>query len=279
MPFIASAMWTGKPNTGNRVTNDSVPGVAIVAGPSDKERVLRVESIRAAPAAPCRPDWLGKRPPVPGRLGQDVRRRVRRPGHRPGEMERLRPELLGQQSHWSKNNVIVGGGVARLRSRSAASTRQADPQERRAQAGSRIGLRHRLPGHLRQVDAAVRVLRGADEAADGARPVAGVLDDARSWRAVGAQWKRQDTGNGGMELDIMEHLTRWGPCRYNIAMHWDGYGKEHKSIGSDRIYVQADKDGFITAGVLWTPGSTAYYCNGQEVCGGKTRGFRPCRRS
>ena len=83
--------------------------------------------------------------------------------------------------------------------------------------------------------------------------------------AVEPQWKRQDTGSGGMELDILEYLTRWGPCRFNIAHHWDGYGKDHKSNGSDRIYAQPDKDGFITAGVLWTPGVTAYYYNGQEV--------------
>ena len=51
----------------------------------------------------------------------------------------------------------------------------------------------------------------------------------------------------------MEHLTRWGPYRYNIAMHWDGYGKEHKSTGSDRIYVQPDADGFIAAGLLGSP--------------------------
>jgi beta-glucanase (GH16 family) len=79
------------------------------------------------------------------------------------------------------------------------------------------------------------------------------------------QWKRQDTANGGMEFDVMEHLDRWGPHRYNIAMHYDGYGKDHKAVGSDRIYVAPDKDGYITCGLLWTPGSAAYYCNGHEV--------------
>ena len=79
------------------------------------------------------------------------------------------------------------------------------------------------------------------------------------------QGDRQSTSNGGMEFDILEHLTGWGPNRYNIAMHWDGYGKEHKSTGSDRIYVQPDKDGFIVAGLLWEPGRLVYYGNGSEV--------------
>jgi beta-glucanase (GH16 family) len=83
--------------------------------------------------------------------------------------------------------------------------------------------------------------------------------------ASGPQWKRQDTGNGGMEFDIMEHLTRWGPHRYNIAMHFDGYGKSHAATGSAFNYVAPDKDGFITVGLLWTPGSAIYYCNGKEV--------------
>ena len=74
-----------------------------------------------------------------------------------------------------------------------------------------------------------------------------------------------DNGNGGMELDIMEHLTRWGPYRYNIALHLDGYGKDHKSVGTPFNYVQADKDGFITPGLLWTPGSIIFYCNGKEL--------------
>jgi beta-glucanase (GH16 family) len=63
----------------------------------------------------------------------------------------------------------------------------------------------------------------------------------------------------------MEHLTRWGVNRYNIAMHWDGYGKNHKSVGTDTVYCQPDQDGFITAGLLWLPGKVVYYCNGKEV--------------
>jgi beta-glucanase (GH16 family) len=79
------------------------------------------------------------------------------------------------------------------------------------------------------------------------------------------QWQRSDTKNGGMEFDIMEHLTRWGANRFNIAMHWDGYGKEHKSIGSTSIYYTPDKDGFVTSGLLWTPGELVFYCQGQEI--------------
>jgi len=83
--------------------------------------------------------------------------------------------------------------------------------------------------------------------------------------APGSKKNRCTTSNGAMEFDIMEQLSIWGPQRYNIAMHWDDYGPAHKSIGTGKIYFQADKDGFVTTGLLWTPGSAIYYCNGKEV--------------
>jgi beta-glucanase (GH16 family) len=83
--------------------------------------------------------------------------------------------------------------------------------------------------------------------------------------SAGPMWARESTGKGGMELDIMEHLTRWGPYRYNLACHWDGYDKDHQAIGSTFNYVQADTEGFITPGMLWTPGLLVYYCNGNEL--------------
>ena len=83
--------------------------------------------------------------------------------------------------------------------------------------------------------------------------------------AAGPQWKRASTSDGGMEFDVMEFLSRWGATRYNIALHWDGYGNGHKQTGSTCTYVQPDKDGFITSGLLWTPGLAVFYCNGREV--------------
>ena len=80
----------------------------------------------------------------------------------------------------------------------------------------------------------------------GAGHVAGLLDDAGS-RCCG-RGRREDTRDGGMEFDILEYLSRYGPYRYNIACHWDGYEKDHKSTGTDQIYVQPDKEGFLPPG-------------------------------
>ena len=67
-----------------------------------------------------------------------------------------------------------------------------------------------------------------------------------------------------MEIDIVENLTLWGPYRFNSALHWDGYGKEHKSLGTSCNYVAPDKEGFITIGLLWLPGKIVMYANGKE---------------
>ena len=50
-----------------------------------------------------------------------------------------------------------------------------------------------------------------------------------------------------------------------IAHHWDGYGEAHKSNGTEQNYVQPDKEGYITSGLLWTPGESVFYCNGKEL--------------
>ncbi len=84
-------------------------------------------------------------------------------------------------------------------------------------------------------------------------------------RGAGDRGAREDTLDGGMEFDIVEHLTGWGPFRYNVAYHWDGYADTHKSLSHSEIYAQLDEAGFITAGLLWLPGEATYYCNGLPV--------------
>ncbi|MGI6496832.1 MAG: glycoside hydrolase family 16 protein [Kiritimatiellia bacterium] len=78
-------------------------------------------------------------------------------------------------------------------------------------------------------------------------------------------WARIDTKFGGMEFDVVEQLSTWGPYRYNIAFHWDGYGEEHRTIGTSNIYILPDEEGFFTAGLLWEPGRAVYYANGKPV--------------
>src|SRR5690606_7893390 len=63
-----------------------------------------------------------------------------------------------------------------------------------------------------------------------------------------------DTFNGGMEIDIMESLGKWGVNATAHALHWDGYGSQHQSTGSGVVNSPATSDGFHTYGLYWAAG-------------------------
>ena len=44
------------------------------------------------------------------------------------------------------------------------------------------------------------------------------------------------TFDQGMEFDIMESLGIWGEDISISALHWDGYGSQHKSVNSGELY-------------------------------------------
>jgi beta-glucanase (GH16 family) len=75
-------------------------------------------------------------------------------------------------------------------------------------------------------------------------------------------WNRNSTKWRGMEFDIMEHVAGWGPGRYNVAAHWDGYGAQHKSAGNDHVYYGPTQDGWHVFGMLWEPGRITWFCDG-----------------
>ncbi len=242
----------------NKINNDAVSALVIATDKADAERALSVQSIKADLPALQLPDWLGKRPPVEGDWIKTLDENF------DGPLDETIWSVSGanywdKQSHWSKDNVLIENGTAKLRYEKKTGFNNDDPKEKQSDWQS---------GYLHTYDKWAQRY-GYFEArmklpnAPGLWPAFWMMPD-RGNRAD-PQWKRQDTKFSGMEFDIMEHLTRWGTNRYNVAMHYDGYDKDHKSIGSDKVYAQPDKDGYITAGLLWTPNSAIFYANGQEV--------------
>jgi beta-glucanase (GH16 family) len=257
IPFVSASIWDGANGTGNRVTNDAVSGITVSAEKADTDRVLQVESIRAdMPAGPNLPDWLGKRPPIEGDWVKTFDDEFNAPKIDASKWNIYGENYWDKESHFSKADVIVGGGLVKLRFEKKLGHQNDDPK--RQETNYAVGYLDTFGKWTQRYgyfEARMKL-----PTAPGLWPAFWMMPD----RGAGAA-NRQDTGNNGMEFDIMEHLDRWGPNRYNIAMHWDGYGKDHKSTGSDKIYVQPDKDGYITCGLLWTPGSAVYYCTGKPV--------------
>lgn len=264
VPFIRSVpLNLGKPETNPRFTSDAVSAVAVSVSEKDAvaPRVLQVQSIAAVlPPAPLLPTWLGKRPPVPGDWVQTLNDDFNGSAIDSTVWDTEGENYYDKTTHWSKKNVLVSGGLARLRYTKQTGYQNDDPKRNQTDyAAGFLNTYGNWTQRYGYFEARMKL-----PTAPGLWPGFWMMPE-RGVAAGPEQWKRQDTANGGMEFDIMEHLTRWGPTRYNIAMHYDGYGKDHKNLGSDTVYVQPDKDGFVTCGLLWTPGLAVYYCNGVEV--------------
>jgi alpha-L-fucosidase len=68
-------------------------------------------------------------------------------------------------------------------------------------------------------------------------------------------------GRDGTEIDIME--KPWRDDRTTQNLHWDGYGKEHKSSGL-QFRVPGLNEGWHTFGLYWTPEEYVFYVDGLE---------------
>ena len=69
-------------------------------------------------------------------------------------------------------------------------------------------------------------------------------------------------GRDGTEIDIIEIPWRNGKLTSNL--HWDGYGKAHKSAGTN-FTIHAVTNGFHTFSLLWQPAEYVFYVDGKEV--------------
>ncbi|MGE5609596.1 MAG: family 16 glycosylhydrolase [Bacillota bacterium] len=69
-------------------------------------------------------------------------------------------------------------------------------------------------------------------------------------------------GRDGTEIDIME--KPWRDDRVSHALHWDGYGKEHKSQAHE-ANVPGMMQGFHTFALSWTPDEYVFYVDGKET--------------
>lgn len=261
-PWEASASETDPqvlPGTGSEFDSYRVERIVLLPGDTEGENRLQASRIQVTSPALSGPAGSGQRPPVDGDWTLTFEENF------DGEEIDATKWNIYTENHWddrshsSKDNVILGDGLARLRFEKKSGRHNDAPDG---------ALTDYQTGYLGTYDK-FRQCYGYFEArlklptAPGLWPAFWAMPDRGA--EDGPKWKRQQTSRGGMEFDIMEHLTRWGPHRYNIAFHWDGYGKGHKHVGTSGIYVNHDSEGFLTAGLLWLPGKAVYYCNGKEV--------------
>ena len=71
-----------------------------------------------------------------------------------------------------------------------------------------------------------------------------------------------DQGRDGTEIDIME--KPWLDDRLNFALHWDGYGKDHRSQAKV-VKAPGVMEGFHTFALWWKPDEYVFYVDGKEM--------------
>ncbi len=82
------------------------------------------------------------------------------------------------------------------------------------------------------------------------------------WLMGRGVYKVGDEGRDGTEIDIIE--MPWRDGRLTSNMHWDGYGKAHKSTGTN-FSRPGVREGWHTFGLLWLPKEYVFYVDGQET--------------
>ncbi len=268
IPFRSAKVWQGpqtldvkplKGTDGNQLASNVVSGIVIATDVSDIPRTIQVESILASmpPAQPL-PEWLGQRPPVEGDWALSFEDNFDGDTVDLTRWNIYTSNFWDKRSHFSRDNVLVEDGVARLRFERKTGHHNDNPEGKVTDyATGFLDSYGKWVQRYGYFEARMKL-----PTSPGLWPAFWLMPDRGI--EVGPQWRRADTANGGMEFDIMEYLSRWGPNRHTVAFHWDGYNKDHKATGS-AIYVAPDADGFITSGLLWLPGLAVIYCNGQEV--------------
>ena len=70
-------------------------------------------------------------------------------------------------------------------------------------------------------------------------------------------------GSDGTEIDIFESAYLSSE-RINHAIHWDGYGSDHKSIGTN-VHVPGVHTGYHTFALEWTKDAYRFYVDGKKT--------------
>lgn len=268
VPFAPATTYVGVFNTdtnsshplegtGTKFVSDAVSRIAIGLGQTPDAK-LAIQAITAEAPAVVLPAWVGRRPPVEGNWVKTLDQSFTGPA-----IDRTVWNIAGinpwdKATHFSKDNLILGHGSVTLHFEKRTGYQNDDPAQSLLQNASSPHSTDYVCGYLDTCQH-WKQRYGYFEAKLKLPTAPGL------WPAFWMMPDGWDTGHNGMEFDIMEHLDRWGPHRYNIAMHWDGYGQAHKALGDGHIYAQHDSQGYMTVGLLWTPGSAIYYCNGKEV--------------
>lgn len=204
--------------------------------------------------------WVGRRPPVAGNWVQTLNQGF--------DGDRLDAKVWSHETWWnglleaqdqaySPSMTTVQNGRLTIRFEKRTIHQNDDPKlPTRPYATGYICSFNKWTQRYGYIEARIKV-----PTARGLWPAFWMMPD-RGPSAGPEGWKREDTHVDGMEVDIMEILTEWGRGQNNVAVHWNGYDKDHKTWGSQNTFFGPTSDEFHAFGLLWEPGKLTWYIDG-----------------
>lgn len=249
--------WGVKETPGARFTSHQTTGV-LLSTDETKPASFQVLSVTAGlpPAKPA-PAWLGQRPPVAGEWVKTFEDNFDGATLNTGVWNIYSSNFWDQRVGFSKDNILLGGGMARLRIEKRDGHHNDDPANKATEfATGWLDSYGKWTQRYGYYEVRVKL-----PTAPSMFPAFWLMPERgpKSW----PKYRRNDTKDGGMEFDVFEGQSMWGPYRTTFGAHFDAYGKHHKTAGSFQ-YNQPDAEGFLTIGMLWLPGHISVYSMGQK---------------
>lgn len=251
--------WGVQDTPGATFASHQTNGLLIT--PSDETRPARFEILSIVaefPAPPPTPAWLGQRPPVPGEWVKTFEDNFDGSTLDLSKWSPHGSNFWDKRVHFTRDNVLLGEGVARLRLEKKAGRHNDSPDGALTEyATGWLESYGRWSQRYGYFEVRVKL------------PIAPSMFPA-FWlmpERGPAEWpkhRRTDTKDGGMEIDVFEGQSIWGPYRTTFGAHFDGYVKYHKTAGTSVHYNQPDAQGFLTIGLLWTPGHISVFSLGRK---------------
>jgi beta-glucanase (GH16 family) len=250
--------WGG---AGFAIDPSNIVGLLVFLDHPKAAQSLVISNVRAAGQVVDRPDWVGQRPPVPGDWRQTLNENF--------DGEKLNTNLWNTRLNWdgplddalqayAASEISVGDGMLKIAVEKKTTHQYDDPKlPTRPYASAIITTYDKFTQRYGYFEALIKM-----PTARGLWPAFWMMPDRGP--QAGEWWRRASTSAGANEVDIMEHLTEWGPGRYSVATHWDGYGKDHKSWGNSQVTYERTRDGYHAFGLLWEPGRMTFYCDGEK---------------
>ncbi|MFA6285894.1 MAG: hypothetical protein WC661_00815 [Opitutaceae bacterium] len=250
--------WGVRETPGARYTSHQTTGVVLTPADATKPASFQILAIGAsAPPPATAPAWLGQRPPVAGEWVKTFEDNFDGTAYDETKWNPYSGNYWDKRVGFSKRNIIVGDGVARLRIEKRDGFHNDDPNGKATTfATGWLDSYGKWTQRYGYYEVRVKL-----PTAPSMFPAFWLMPERgpKEWPS----YRRSETKDGGMEFDVFEGQSMWGPYRTTFGMHWDGYVKYHKSAGTSVHYNQPDKDGFFTIGMLWTPGHVSVYSQGR----------------